>query len=542
MKIYNIAIVHHKNNILLHKKVDSNQWTVPTSQHLQPESSLKESVINLIRESSGLETKIEKIILVRDLVEDSELNLEMYWLLKPLSDEFEISPFEHNGNELNWFSKEEAKDKLYTGDIEMSQEFWSTLSESLYDSTSELKENLSELERRNIELKETKEAMRVLLNDEELLEKELKEERDRAQLIIESMGEGLLVIDERKNIVLINPEAERMLEINKNDVLGKEWSDLVVTMKGKTETPVEERSFSKVLTEAKTIVTELEDDHYYKTKSGKIFPIVSITAPLVADGKLFGAVKVFRDVTKDKDVDRMKTEFISLASHQLRTPLSAMKWFLEMLLAGDAGELNPEQKEYVKNVDDSNERMIELVNSLLNISRIESGRIIVDPEPTDLKELAQSVIDELKQKFEIKKQTPIVSIHGDLPLINLDSKLIRNVFMNLLTNANKYTPEGGTINIFISRKENMIVSQVSDSGYGIPDRDKDKIFEKFFRSENIVKKETEGSGLGLYLVKAIIESSDGEIWFDSKEGEGTTFWFSLPIEGMKKKEGEVSLS
>jgi signal transduction histidine kinase len=239
----------------------------------------------------------------------------------------------------------------------------------------------------------------------------------------------------------------------------------------------------------------------------------------------------------------MKTEFISLASHQLRTPLSAMKWFLEMLLHGDAGKLNDEQTEFVNNIDQSNNRMIELVNSLLNVSRIESGRIIIEPKPTNLKDLVEEVLTEVKTQYKAKKQTVIFNIHNALPLIPLDQKLIRQVYLNLLTNAMKYSPPESEIIIFISKENDKIVSQITDSGYGIPKNEQSHIFTKFYRATNAIKKETEGNGLGLYLVQSIIESSGGKIWFTSDENQkGTSFYFTIPLTGMKEKAGEVHLS
>lgn len=248
------------------------------------------------------------------------------------------------------------------------------------------------------------------------------------------------------------------------------------------------------------------------------------------------------DITHEKEVDRMKTEFISLASHQLRTPLSAMKWFGEMLVKGDAGALNPEQKAFTENILASNKRMIELVNDLLNISRIESGRIIIDPEPVRLQEIIEEVVSETKIKINARKQRIILNIQPDLPEVSLDKKLIREVYANLITNASKYTPDEGEIRISVSIKGDDLISMVGDTGYGIEEKDKEKIFSKFFRGVKTSKFDTDGNGLGLYLVKAIVDSSGGKIWFESQEGKGTTFTFTVPITGMTKKSGDVSLA
>jgi len=367
-------------------------------------------------------------------------------------------------------------------------------------------------------------------------------ERQRDEATLQSMNEGLIAVDDKDRVIVINPVAINMLGLKDEDsVVGKEVHDVFELFEAddKANKPIA----TKDLPSHRVLTTKKPVEGVYGFMTGqKQRHLMNVeVSPVELDNEIVGVVTVMRDVTKEKEVDRMKTEFISLASHQLRTPLSAIKWFSEMLVAGDAGKLKPEQMEFAQSIAGSTERMIALVNSLLNISRIESGRIMVDPKPTDLEELVNGIVTDLKGKTEEKKQSFVISVHQDLPKINLDPRLIGQVYLNLLTNAIKYTPAGGEISVFISRKGDEIISQVADNGYGIPKEQQTRVFEKFFRAANAVKVETDGTGLGLYLIKAIVESSGGKIWFKSEEGKGTSFWFSMPTSGMKPKEGEVTL-
>ena len=371
------------------------------------------------------------------------------------------------------------------------------------------------------------------------LESKLAQDKKRDETLLYLLGEGVVVQNKDNKVILINKAAQDMLQYKNQELLGKSFVEIVhaESPDGKTISPLE-RPLALIGKSKNILKTQLT----YLRKDGTKFESELIITPVYIDDVYFGDIQVFKDISKEKQIDRMKTEFISLASHQLRTPLSAMKWFSEMLLAGDAGNLNSEQHEFIQNISDSNDRMIDLVNSLLNISRIESGRILIDPRPTDLQELVREIIDELKKKSSDKNIKIIMSAHENLPRINCDPKMMRQVYINLLTNAIKYTKPGGEIQIFISKKDNEIISQVSDNGMGIPKAEQSKIFQRFFRASNIVKTKTDGTGLGLYLAKAIMESSGGKIWFESEEGKGTAFFISLPIEGSKPKRGEVSLN
>lgn len=367
----------------------------------------------------------------------------------------------------------------------------------------------------------------------------LRQEKEQMNTILHSIGEGVFVIDKDNNVVLANIIAAELSGYNLQEMLGKNYASVLNFVYDKDGT-VNDRFIHNAIATG-TIQHISHDTNLLRRDNTKVAISASVAPLKDKNGQIAGCVVVFNDVTKERDVDRMKTEFISLASHQLRTPLSAMKWFAEMLLNGDAGALNDEQKEFTDKIYQSNERMIALVNSLLNLSRIESGRIIIDPKPTNISTVVQEVIDELEVKFIARRIKPEIKIQDGIPQINVDTKLVRHVYMNLLTNALKYTPQAGQITISLSVEKDFLISQVFDNGYGIPASEQSKIFHKFFRANNVIKKQTEGTGLGLYLAKTVVESSGGKIWFESIEDKGTSFWFTLPLKGMEAKKGEVVL-
>lgn len=434
----------------------------------------------------------------------------------------------HTGDELedvgNSFNRmQEDLEKLYSG-----------LEKKVDEKVRELQIQLNETDK-------TKQAMLNLLEDINLQKAEIEQhavELQKFQLAVENAHDHIVITDSEGIVLFANKAVETITGFTQADVIGKKaggrdlWG-------GSMDKDSYDLFWKKIKTEKQVYIGEFKN----KRKDGEVYFAEAQISPILdEDNNVVFFVGIERDITHAKEVDRMKTEFISLASHQLRTPLSAMKWFLEMLLNGDAGKLNIEQKEFVTNVDQSNNRMIELVNSLLNVSRIESGRIIIEPKPTNIKDLITETLNEVKVQYKDKKQAVIVNIHDSLPLISLDQKLMRQVYLNLFTNAMKYSPPESEIVIFVSRENDMIVSQITDSGYGIPKKEQDHIFSKFYRATNAIKKETEGNGLGLYLVQSIIESSGGKIWFTSEESKGTSFYFSIPLSGMKQKAGEVHMS
>ncbi len=233
---------------------------------------------------------------------------------------------------------------------------------------------------------------------------------------------------------------------------------------------------------------------------------------------------------REKFIEGLKTEFVSIAAHQLRTPLSAIKWIIRMLLDEDLGPLNKDQKDYLTKAYINNERMVKLINDLLNVSKIEEGKFLSKPTKESLSKIIEEAfvlwVGAAKRKglvltFEKSK--------GRMPDVLVDKEKIVLVLHNLVENSIKYSNQGEiSIKIDFEKENNRLVVSVKDNGEGIPQEEQEKVFTRFFRASNASKIDTEGTGLGLYIAKHIVQSHGGRIWFESEEGKGTIFYFSLP--------------
>ena len=370
--------------------------------------------------------------------------------------------------------------------------------------------------------------------------KDLEHIRSRNEAILTSIGDGLVVVDKEGKINYINKSFEEMLGWKSQEIIGKSMVEVVPRedLHG-IEVSFKERILTQVLAGQK-FVADLTNPFYYLRKDKSRFPVSSIVAPVILNKKIVGAVEVFRDITKEKGIDKAKTEFVSLASHQLRTPLSTVNWYSEMLLTGDVGAISSEQKIYLEEIYKGNQRMVDLVNTLLDVSRIELGTFDGESKPTNIVALVESVIEEQKLQIDEKKLKLKCVIADHIPLIQVDPKLIRMVIQNLLSNSVKYTPERGKVSILLALddKKNIVI-KISDTGYGIPNGQQDKIFTKLFRADNVVGKDTEGTGLGLYIAKSIVDQAGGSLWFESEENKGTTFNLLLPIGKVKRNGAAV---
>lgn len=384
-------------------------------------------------------------------------------------------------------------------------------------------------------------AVRFLTTEsQELYEKletkqnDLVESKAKNDAILRSIGEGMVATDKLGRITHINKAFEQLTGWKLSEVRKKKLIDILPLLsdQGELIDSSLDLIFNTLKGGARTL-SNSSDVHYIERKDGSLFPVSTTVSAIVHKNQTIGVVKVFRDITHEKQIDKAKSEFVSLASHQLRTPLTAINWYSEMLMANDAGPLNEEQKKYITEIQAGTQRMIDLVNALLNVSRIDLGTFMIEPEPTDLISLCKKIVKESESQIFEKKQKFDEIYPKVLKPINIDPKLTSVVIDNIISNAIKYTPVGGTISLSIKTVNDIVRIIISDNGHGIPLNQQEKIFTKLFRADNVTTHDTEGTGLGLYIAKSVMETSGGKLWFKSVENKGTTFYLEFPKQGMK---------
>jgi len=228
--------------------------------------------------------------------------------------------------------------------------------------------------------------------------------------------------------------------------------------------------------------------------------------------------------------NKIKSEFVSIVSHQLKAPLTGMRWASDVLTSSKIGELNSKQEEYLKDIQENTSRMIRLVNDLLDVSKIESGKMEINFQNVDLREVIEIVVKELRSFAMANNVEFVIDIKREIGKIKTDPVRIKMVIQNFIDNAIKYTgSEKGIVKVFLENRNKNVYCSVEDNGVGISKAEQARIFDKFFRGSGMVKKQTIGTGLGLYIAKAAIESSGGKIGFKSEKKKGSTFWFTLPL-------------
>lgn len=351
------------------------------------------------------------------------------------------------------------------------------------------------------------------------------EQHIEVESLFNSIGDGAIMTDEFGRILRINPAALHILGYSQKELLGK-WFPKVIIAINEEDTPVAliDRPISKAFLTGKSVSEKM----IYQRKDKQPIPVSVTISPMMMGDRPIGAIEVFRDITLEREIDRMKSEFISLASHQLRTPLSAIKTYSHMLVDGFMGPVEPSQKKALRTIINASNRMNELISTLLNITRIESGSIAIAPKQINLCNLVQEVSKELEHSTKEKNLELVVSLPKSPIMVRSDMLILKEIISNLVTNSIKYTPDKGTVTLKVRRRKADTVVAVSDTGLGIPKRSQDQVFTKFFRAPNVVKRETTGTGLGLYLVRGLADALGGKVWFTSEENVGSTFYFSLP--------------
>jgi len=360
-------------------------------------------------------------------------------------------------------------------------------------------------------------ALLNILEDSEEERRKAEEEKNKLQAIVFNFADGLLLFDNDNTLRIFNPRAETYFEVSEKDILGKKRSELEAFPKLKAlsdflqDKPRE--IFRQELPLGENLIVEISS-----------FPV---STERVGD---IGTLIIVHDITREKRIEKTKSEFVSIAAHQLRTPLSAIKWTLRMLLDNDLGEITPEQREFVEKTYGANERVINVINDLLDVTRIEEGKYLYNLTPVHLEDLVREVVVSTKDVIDKKEiRFEFQEPHEKLPQVSVDVEKIKMAIQNLIENAVHYTPHRGTITVSVHYDKNEIGFTIKDTGIGISESEKHRLFTKFFRAADAVKVETDGSGLGLFITKNIVEAHQGNIGFESTKGEGSTFWFTLPV-------------
>lgn len=340
--------------------------------------------------------------------------------------------------------------------------------------------------------------------------------------VINYLTDGILVFNSDNKLILINPQAENYLDLDGKEALGREVLHL--------------SRFPGARPLVSFLGGGIKECYKEELKIEENFILEASAIPMIVKESKLGSLVILRDITHEKLIDKLKSEFVTVAAHQLRTPASIMKWTIKTLLEEDSGPLTEEQKEALGRVFSTNEKMIRLINDLLNVAQIEEGKYLSKLVISDIKEIIKTSYGSFEGQLKKRKIKFVFKVpKTPLPKVMLDREKMIIALNSLIDNAGRYTPQGGNITVSIEEKEKEIEVGIKDNGLGISFEDQTKISTKFFRGRNAARVDTEGTGLGLYIAKNIIEAHGGRFWFDSEEGKGSNFYFTVPV---KERFGE----
>lgn len=351
--------------------------------------------------------------------------------------------------------------------------------------------------------------------------------RERWQAVFKFTEEGIVIFDKTGHIVGFNPASVKLTGYSISEAIGKNFTKIIRGVSAEGVDLASVAPVKQVLSEGTTLANK---EQLLETKSGDHIWVEISYSPIFDDGgNVTSGIAIIRNVQKDREIEEIKSDFISIVSHELRTPLSAIKGFLSMILKRDFGDLNDKQFHYLNRVYQSNQRMIDLVEDLLDVSYIESGRINLNQAPIPMEGIITDVVSELANKGFERQIMLKVNRRQRLPLVLADETRLRQILTNLVDNAIKYSLPKSEVVIDFKVKNDELVTTISDQGVGIATAQIDRIFQKFGRIYNPMSLQAGGTGLGLYIVKNLVESHGGKIWVRSREGKGSKFSFSLPI-------------
>ena len=371
---------------------------------------------------------------------------------------------------------------------------------------------------------------RMIENEREIENKlrsanaKIGEEKTKYEMVLASIGDGMITVDGEGKIVLLNSAAEKMFGWKKEEIAEKGLSEVIPAEDEKGNLiPFNERTLSLALAKGST----MHSSSYYYRKDNTKFPASLTASPIKVDGKIIGAIGLFRDITKEIEVDRMKTDFISTVSHEIRTPLTTIREGVSQALDGILGETTQKQKEVFSIVLEDSDRLKRIIDNLLDISKIEAGMVELKKEFVDLAGAVKGVIAGFSLIVKEKSLSIETSFSPEKIKAFADKDRIIQVFTNLIGNSLKFT-QSGRISIYLSEKDTSIECSVSDTGGGIAKEDLPRVFSKFQQFGRTAGPGEKGTGLGLSITKAIVELHKGKIWIDSELGKGTKVTFSLP--------------